>query len=141
MRKIFILAAGVGIMLSGCSPSNIEKAQKAAELVKQNCGVIVRIADIAAAFSAANPVVTTAAAMANAICSQAERTENGALQHYSGIVLAQVEQPEPPPLPNPKPPVDEEAQPEPEPVPLPEPEPAYDCVAVVNGVCIRKEVK
>ena len=67
MHKFLTLAA-LAFMLMAASCSN--SAQQVVDMVKQNCGILVSVADVAGALSAQNPGVVGIDAVAHAICNQ-----------------------------------------------------------------------
>jgi len=69
------------LFLFACSPATTGAAQQVVELVTQNCGIIVSVADVSAALSASNPTVVGIDAVAHAICSQytQKTSQNGVI--------------------------------------------------------------
>ncbi len=75
MRKFLVIPALAFVMMA--ATCQINSAQQVVDLVKKNCGIGVAIADVAAAMSVANPAVVGVAAVAHAICSQAQHSDSG----------------------------------------------------------------
>lgn len=79
LKMLFTLLVS-GFVLVGCTGTTITADQVAAA-IKQACGIIVPIADIAVLITQANPIATTVDGLANAVCN-AYRTQ---LQATPGV--------------------------------------------------------
>lgn len=109
MRRLMLMAAfALTLMAATCS----NNAQQVVDMVKANCGILVSVADVAGALSAANPAVVGVAAVAHAICQQYQAAAKPGADAGTFVLVQQQDQPK---------------------------DDNKDCVAVVNGVCIHKE--